>query len=204
MQVQFEKGAYLTIPMVKKQKSSPGLSVISHCFCLSLVAMETFFIWLESSTLSLWVRGESGWHMAFPVIIVFHALGMGFLVGVALAINGRVLGLAKGIPLTLLKNFIPVAMLAFLVNAVSGILLLIGYPTKALTNPVFYIKLLCIALALWNLRWFTTNILNNAVYDTGAIPRRAQKLAIASTVLWASAIIAGRLLAYTYNNIMSI
>lgn len=166
--------------------------------------MEAFFIWLESSDLSMWVRGESGWHMAFPIIISFHALGMGFLVGVALAINARILGAAKAIPLTLLKKFMPVAMMALLINAVSGILLLIGYPTKALTNPVFYIKLLFIALALWNLRWFTTAILSKAVYDTGAVPKRAKKLAVISTILWAGAIVAGRLLAYTYNQIMTL
>lgn len=166
--------------------------------------MEALFIWIETSSLSLWVRGESGWHMAFPIIIVFHALGMGFLVGVALAINGRVLGIAPGIPLTLLKQFLPVAMLALVVNVISGVLLLIGYPTKALTNPVFYIKLLCIGLALWNLHWFNKTILANPVYNTGAIPKKAKKLAVASTILWASAIVAGRLLAYTYNHLMSI
>ena len=165
--------------------------------------MEAIFIWIESSGLSLWVRGETGWHLAFPIIISFHALGMAFLVGVALAINARTLGIAPAIPLTRLKAFLPVAMLALVINAISGILLLIGYPTKALTNPVFYIKLLCIGLALWNLRWFSTNILANPVYDTGAIPKRGKKLAIASTVLWAGAIIAGRLLAYTYNQLMT-
>ncbi|MBT3710655.1 MAG: hypothetical protein HOG19_14540 [Gammaproteobacteria bacterium] len=166
--------------------------------------MEALFIWIENSPLSLWVRGESAWHMAFPIIIVFHALGMGFLVGVALAINGRVLGLAPGVPLTRLHAFIPVAVIALIVNAISGVLLLIGYPTKALTNPVFYIKLLCIALALWNLRWFTKTVLTNTAYDSGNMPLSIKRLAVISTGLWASAIIAGRLLAYTYNHIMSI
>ena len=166
--------------------------------------MEALFIWIETSPLSLWVRGESGWHMAFPIIIVFHALGMGFLVGVALAINGRVLGLAPQVPLGKLRQFLPVAMLALVVNVISGILLLIGYPTKALTNPVFYIKLLCIALALWNLRWFSYSVLTNPIYDHGVLPKKTRQLATASIVLWASAIIAGRLLAYTYNQMMSI
>ncbi len=166
--------------------------------------MEAFFIWLESGSLSTWVRGETGWHMAFPVIIVFHALGMGFLVGVALAINARVLGIAQGIPITIMRRFLPVALLALVVNAVSGVLLLIGYPTKALTNPVFYVKLGCIGLALWNLKWFHTHILANSVYDTGDMPKKAKRLAIASTVLWVAAIIAGRLLAYTYVKLMSI
>ena len=36
----------------------------------------------------------------------------------------------------------------FWVNAVSGVLLLIAYPTKALTNPLFYVKLVLIAIGL--------------------------------------------------------
>ena len=44
-------------------------------------------------------------------------------------------------PLKPMGRFVPVMWLAFTVNAVTGILLLIGYPTKALTNPLFYIKL---------------------------------------------------------------
>jgi hypothetical protein len=166
--------------------------------------MEAFFIWVETGSLSTWVRGETGWHMAFPIIIVFHALGMGFLVGVALAINARVLGIAQGVPITVMRKFLPVALLALVANAISGILLLIGYPTKALTNPLFYVKLGCIGLALWNLKWFGSHILANSVYDTGAIPKKAKQLAIASTLLWAAAIIAGRLLAYTYVKLMSI
>ena len=34
----------------------------------------------------------------------------------------------------------------FWINALSGILLLIAYPTKALTNPLFYAKLVLIGL----------------------------------------------------------
>lgn len=166
--------------------------------------MTDFFIWLETSALSMWVRGETGWHMAFPITIVFHALGMGFLVGVALAINARVLGIAQGMPLTVMQRFLPVAILALIVNAISGILLLIGYPTKALTNPVFYLKLGCIALALWNLKWFSRHVLHEPAYNSGPLPLRIRQLAIVSTLLWAGAIVAGRLLAYTYNNLMSI
>ena len=36
----------------------------------------------------------------------------------------------------------------FWINAVSGVLLLIAYPTKALTNPLFYVKLVLIAIGL--------------------------------------------------------
>lgn len=166
--------------------------------------MDPYFFWLEETALSIWVRGGSGAVLAFPIIICFHALGMGFLVGTVLSINLRILGVASKIPLSALAKFLPVAMIAFVVNIISGVLLLIGYPTKALTNPVFYFKLSCIALAAWVLNWTYRNILSSSRYDQGELPAKAKILAALSCFLWISAIVAGRLLAYTYVRLMSI
>ena len=47
-----------------------------------------------------------------------------------------------------MKRFLPVMWFGFWLNAISGVALLIAYPTKALTNPVFYLKLVLIALAM--------------------------------------------------------
>src|SRR5687768_9367863 len=103
--------------------------------------MIPFFDWIENSALSLWVR-ESPSMWAFPFILILHTIGMAFLVGPNLALNLRVLGVGSGIPLSLMQRVFPIMRLGFVVNAVSGLLLLIAYPTKALTNPVFYLKLL--------------------------------------------------------------
>jgi hypothetical protein len=46
-----------------------------------------------------------------------------------------------------MARFLPLLWLAFAINVISGILLLIAYPTKALTNPLFYVKLCLVALA---------------------------------------------------------
>ena len=100
------------------------------------------------------------------------------------------------VPLPLLKRFFPVMQFGFVVNAFSGILLLIAYPTKALTNPVFYIKLGCIAGAVAVVLWMQRRIL---VPEAPGVrgPSTARVWAIVSLVLWAGAILAGRLLAYT-------
>src|SRR5690606_4056647 len=113
--------------------------------------MEALFIWLETTWLSEWVRGETGASMAFPAIISVHAIGMGFLAGIASMINLRILGVVPNVPLAKLIAFMPVLWAALILNVISGLLLLLAYPTKALTNPVFYVKLLCVALALWGL-----------------------------------------------------
>ncbi len=158
--------------------------------------MHSFFVWLEATALSTWIR-ESTSVWAFPSILSLHTIGMGLAAGLNAAIALRILGFAPGIPLVELRRFLPVMWLGFWVNAVSGVLLLIAYPTKALTNPVFYLKLSFIGLALVGVRWITRTIL------VASATRKGRLLAICSLVCWTGAISAGRLLAYTYKHLTS-
>ena len=85
---------------------------------------------------------------AFPFILIVHAWGMGLLAGSNAAVGLRILGFAPRVPLSGMQKFYPVMWFGFVINAISGVLLLVGYPTKALTNPVFYLKLGCIAAGM--------------------------------------------------------
>jgi hypothetical protein len=60
----------------------------------------------------------------------------------------RVLGVARGVPLRTLERYIRRDVDGLLGQRASGVLLLIAYPTKALTNPLFYVKLALIAIGL--------------------------------------------------------
>lgn len=157
--------------------------------------MDAFLGYLESSALSEWVRSES--ILAFPAIVTLHTIGMGFLAGSSAAIDLRILGFAPGIPLKVMARFLPLLWLAFAVNAISGILLLIGYPTKALTNPVFYTKLGLIALAIALVYWISATVLRAGDADHRQVVAKAKVLALASLAAWVAVIVAGRLLAYT-------
>jgi hypothetical protein len=157
------------------------------------MSLDPFLIWLESTALSQWVVGSTSM-FAFPGILALHAIGMGFAAGIGVAIDLRVLGVAPGVPLTEMRRFLPVLWAGFWLNAVSGVLLLVGYPTKALTNPVFYLKLLLITVAMVLVRRIS------AGFDT-APPRLQRQFATLSLLCWTGAITAGRLLAYTYNRL---
>ena len=109
--------------------------------------MYQFLIWLESTPLHDWIV-ESPSLLAFPGILALHAIGMGFAAGLGVAIDLRILGVAPAVPLREMRRLLPMLWAGFWLNAASGILLLIGYPTKALTNPVFYLKLGLIAIAM--------------------------------------------------------
>jgi hypothetical protein len=97
-----------------------------------------------------------------------------------------------------MARFLPLLWLAFAINAVSGILLLIAYPTKALTNPVFYVKLCLIALAVWLVYRIGAAVLRTPDVDRGTVTAEARMLAAASLASWIALITAGRLLAYTH------
>lgn len=160
------------------------------------MSLDPFLAWVESTALSQWVVGSPSM-FAFPGILTLHAIGMGFAVGISAALDLRILGVAPNVPLGELRRFMPILWAGFWLNAVSGVLLLIGYPTKALTNPVFYLKLTLIGVAMTLLVR-----ISRLVFATNSpITPRLRNLAIASLVCWAGAITAGRLLAYTYHRL---
>jgi len=153
-----------------------------------------FTAWLEHTALSIWIR-ESPSLLVFPAFLIVHAFGMAFLAGTNAALDWRILGVAPQIPLKLMEKFFPVLWFGFVINLISGLLLLIGYPTKALTNPVFYIKIGCIAGGMVMMM-----LIRNRVIRDG---QDGKMLAIVSLIFWISAIVAGRLLAYTCTYLMA-
>lgn len=141
---------------------------------------------------------------AFPGILSIHAIGMGFAVGICLALDLRVLGVAPGVQLAEMRRYVPIVWVGFWLNAISGVLLLIGYPTKALTNPVFYLKLLLIAVGLVLFVRIGRRVFDETEGDQRAHSPRVQRLAIVSLVCWVGAITTGRFLAYTYSRLTAL
>jgi hypothetical protein len=152
---------------------------------------------IEESGLSTWLR-ESESPFAFYFVLLFHTFGLALLVGANAVIDLRLLGIARDIPLAPLKRLFGIMWVGFAINAVSGVLLLIAYPTKALTNPVFYTKLTLIALAVWVMTKLQSRVFNDSTLDEAAMMGQGRRLAKWSLVLWIGVITAGRLLAYTY------
>jgi hypothetical protein len=161
--------------------------------------IDPFLVWLENTALSRWVV-ESESLLAFPGILALHAIGMGLAAGLAAVLDLRILGVASGVPLVEFRRFQPVLWGGFWLNAVSGVLLLVGYPTKALTNPVFYLKLLLIAVAMV-LFVRIDRLIRASDPAAPATAHRLRRLAVTSLVCWGGAIFAGRFLAYTYTRL---
>lgn len=161
--------------------------------------MDPLFAWIEGTPLSTWLRDSpSLW--AFPFVLILHTVGLAFFVGANVAWDVRVLGFSLGIPLDALRRYFLVMWAGFWINAVSGVLLLIAYPTKALTNPLFYIKLGLIGLGLVLALRMRRDV--QGIGPERDAPPLARALAASSLASWIAVIFAGRLLAYTCTRLM--
>jgi hypothetical protein len=161
------------------------------------LAPPIFLQTIEDTGLSTWLR-ESESPFAFYFILLFHTFGLALLVGANVVVDLRLLGVARAIPLAPLGRLFRIMWTGFAINAVSGVLLVIAYPTKSLTNPAFYVKLAIIGLAVWVMHRTRARVFEDSTLSEADMTARGAALAKWSLVLWFAAISAGRLLAYTY------
>jgi len=152
---------------------------------------------IEGTGFSTWLR-ESESPFGFYFILLFHTFGLALLVGANVAVDLRLLGVAPTIPLAPLRKLFRIMWIGFGINAVTGVLLVFAYPTKALTNLDFYIKLMLIGLAIWVMLKLKSRVFDDAGLSEAEMTARGATLAKYSLALWLGAITAGRLLAYTY------
>ncbi|MEX0619404.1 MAG: hypothetical protein WDZ76_02160 [Pseudohongiellaceae bacterium] len=156
-----------------------------------------YFASLEQTFFSIWIR-ETGWF--FFSVLILHSLGMAFAVGINIAVNLRVLGVASRAPIHLMRRFMPIHHTALAAILVSGILLILAYPAKALTNIVFYVKILALGSALAITWHFSKSLMTTAGSETN---RQSKLLAALALLLWFAGISAGRFLAYTHSILLA-
>jgi hypothetical protein len=156
---------------------------------------------VEQTAFSLWVR-ESPSLLAFPFILYLHTLGLALLAGLSVGLDVWVLA-RRTLPPFELKGVYAVMWLGFGINLVSGLALLIAYPAKALTNWVFFAKLLFVVVALWVLERLKGELVVADGAGAREVSPRARQLALLSMIVWAATIFAGRFLAYTHHILLA-
>jgi len=125
---------------------------------------------------------------------------MGFLVGTSMVIDLRLLGFARGVPLEAMKKVFPALWFGFCVSAASGFVLTVIEIRKWLGDPLFYIKMIMIALAMLTGRMIWNRVFRDSSRNDVSISRTVRGLATASLFFWVAAITAGRLTAYLFTN----
>ena len=159
-------------------------------------AIPEIFKTIEESGLSMWVRDNPFW-----AILSVHALGMALLVGASGVVALRLLGIPRDLPIAPLKRLYTPIWIGFWIQVVSGLLLLIGYPTKSLTNLDFYLKLVLILAGMVVMVKLKKRVFGDSGISEADMMSRGKTMAILSLVFWLGVITSGRMLAYAYTYI---
>lgn len=128
---------------------------------------------------------------AYPALEAAHVLGIALLVGNLVALELRLFGVVRSLPVAALARLtLPLALLGFAIAALTGVAMFGSQPGELLANRWFTLKLGLIALAGTNAALF---------HARGGL-LRADGLSRLQTVLslglWLAVIICGRWIAY--------
>ena len=161
--------------------------------------METLAAILDLPWLVAFVN-DYDW--VWPICEMFHFIGMALLIGSVGWLDIRILGLGKGVPIASLERLVPLGILGFVLNAVTGIVFVAGNdagPIAYLGNLAFQIKMLLVLIAGVNLvAYYFTGIQRaaDAVPGNGDAAAGAKVVAIVSLVSWFGVIYFGRMIMY--------
>ncbi len=158
--------------------------------------ISTTLQWLEDTSWAVAIR-QSIW--LYPALEIVHISGIVLLVGPAFMFDLRLLGVSKNLSVSALAGYllswsrrglfliIPSGILLFITNAAT-----LGY------DPVFWLKMILLAVAGINaliFHRFSFAAVSTGKENTG-VPANAKAAAIVSIITWLAIIACGRLLAY--------
>nr|WP_298685063.1 hypothetical protein [uncultured Dongia sp.] len=149
---------------------------------------------LEHSALGALMRESM---FLYPLMNLLHIFGLILLVGSIGLLDLRILGLGRGLPVTLCARYLtPIALAGLATTLCSGFLLFSADAVPLSNSAIFRTKLLIISAALANAALFRLAWgWRLAGWDDGA-PRFSRAQAGLSLLLWFGAATAGRLIGY--------
>ncbi|MGY3621000.1 hypothetical protein [Bradyrhizobium sp. USDA 10063] len=152
------------------------------------------FLALQESALGHLMRSSPS---LYPAVEILHILGFVVLVGSILALDVRLLGLGRTIPIKpMAQLLLPLSRVGFLLAIAMGFLLFSADAAHVVRNPAFQAKLLLIAVALLNVVIAHAGPWRQVALWGGEASGGAKATALLSLLLWVGAVCAGRLIAY--------
>lgn len=157
--------------------------------------MSSFYDWMESTWINALVL-EYRW--TWPTLESLHFLGLCLLIGAVLIMDLRLIGFQRVIPLNAVHALMPVAIVGFAINLITGLGFLFGDPYLYTTNYAFWVKMVLVLLAGVNFLvfFFKVEPALGRLDPNGATPMSAKAVAAASLLFWFGVLTYGRLLPY--------
>jgi len=148
---------------------------------------------MSESAPTLWI-GEHFW--SIPIVQVIHILAIAASFASILMINARILRLAGSSTLEeTTTRYVRVIWWALVVLVLSGLVMIVGEPIRALINAVFWVKMTVFVIAIVFTVWFHKRVARR--FAGGAEASAGAKAAgILLVILWCMIMTGGRWIAY--------
>ena len=130
----------------------------------------------------------------WATMMVLHFVGLSLIIGVVGAINLRILGFAKELPVGPLHRLLPLGMAGLGINVVTGMLAFIGMPAYYAADIAFWFKLAALMLlglqvAVFYLTGIFDRVERLAPGEDASLS--AKIVAASSLLLWFTVIVSG-------------
>jgi|SRR6516164_5583864 hypothetical protein len=133
----------------------------------------------------------------FACIETLHLLAMASIVGAAILVDLRLLGVSRTISVrALLRHALPFSLFGFLIALPTGLMMFTAYAGDYLRSPAFPVKLALILAAGVNAGVFHSGVgQRSTAWDSGVMPPPPARLAGAlSLAIWIGVVVCGRML----------
>ena len=138
----------------------------------------------------------------YPIVESVHVWALCVFLGMAIMLDVRLVGwIMPDVPVSqVARRLLPWTVAGFAVMIVSGALLFFAIPVRTYQNIFFRVKVVLLILAGMNAWVFHATIWRSvASWDRHPVtPRAARFAGVASLILWAGIVFAGRMIAYNW------
>ena len=157
--------------------------------------MDALQEWMQSTPINAFIL-DFAW--SWPTLESLHFLALCTLMGSLLVMDLRLIGLYKLIPLKAVHSLMPVALVSFAINLITGLGFLFGEPYLYFPNWAFWAKMILILLAGLNFLFYYTKVEPMLVKlgPNDPAPFAAVFVGMLSLTFWFGVLAFGRLLPY--------
>jgi len=143
--------------------------------------------------------GVNAHQWIWPASEALHFIGLCILFTVVLLLDLRILGMAKRISFPAIYQILPLGMLGFATNLVTGMVFFLATPEQYTQNPVFYWKIVFVVLGAVNVLYFMVIDDPWTVGSGDDAPLTARIMAGSAICVWVGVLFFGHMLPFLGN-----
>jgi hypothetical protein len=157
--------------------------------------MDAFVQWLQATPVSVWIN-QSTW--IWPLCETLHFIGLSLLLGVTGFFDLRLMGFFRRVSVAAARDLMPLALVGFAINLITGMVFLTGLPGQYAHNPLWWFKVGFIMLAGLNALLYETALSAKVLaLEPGAdTPPSVKMIGLVSLVAWLAVLYCGRMLPF--------